>query len=222
MLIATKKQKIFAIVLMLILQSCYGIATISKKEKVTKYPDFIVLDERGKYTKNKTGSKVAHPQVVHEPKTLNTKPAEFDFNFDSTKESVWKFNKKSGMLDVEKESVPQIGMGKENRKKLTQVYVGPKYSREAILELWGEPNSKYVKEGVEYWKYQNEIGFSGVLIGLIIPIPIMVPVGYRYTILSFNEYYLENISYEMSDMTHGIFCALSICIDKDTILVDEI
>jgi hypothetical protein len=161
------------------------------------------------------------PQPLNEKRILDTKP-EFNFNFESTRSSIWKFNEKSGILAVEEKSVPQIGTGKENRKKLEKVYTGPKYSREAILDLWGEPNSKYVRDGVEYWKYRNEIGFSGVLLGVIIPIPIMLPVGYRYTVLSFNEYYLESISYEMSDMTHGIFCALSICIDKDTVLVPDI
>lgn len=218
MLHISKAQKIFIFILMFSLQSCYGIAIISKKEKVTKYPDFVVLDERGRYKKNRTHSKVASIQPTHEPKTLNTKPIEFNFNFESTKTSVWKFNEESGIVAVEEKSVPQIKMEKGNRKK---IYSGPTYSREEIVELWGEPNSKYIRDRIEYWKYQNEIGFSGVLVGIIIPIPIMLPTGYRHTVLSFDANYLESISYEISDITHGIFCALSICIDKDTVLVHD-
>jgi len=210
----TKNPKFLIVLMMLGIQGCYGIATISKKEKITNYPYFVILNERGKYTKNKINSEILYPQ-------FNEINFNINFNFESLNKSIWKFEENSGFVVIEEKLIPKIVIDKNLRHR-KKVPIESFYSRDDILILWGKPDSKYSKNGIEYWKYKNEINFSGLLIGIIVPIPIMIPVGYNYTILAFNEYNLESISYELSDITHGVFCALSICVDKDTVLIPDI
>lgn len=52
------------------------------------------------------------------------------------------------------------------------------YSKSHVIEIWGEPDSKEVGSSVEYWRYKQEgLAWAGVIPMIVIPIPLVVPVG---------------------------------------------
>lgn len=60
-------------------------------------------------------------------------------------------------------------------------------TKQKLINIWGEPDSiEYIKGGrtIEQWIYNREIGWSGIVVFIGIPIPLLVPVGYRNTILT--------------------------------------
>ena len=62
-----------------------------------------------------------------------------------------------------------------------------KYTKEDVLVLWGEPDSKAVDGAVEEWRYNREgLAWAGLIPVVIIPIPLVAPVGKNGVVLSFN------------------------------------
>lgn len=59
------------------------------------------------------------------------------------------------------------------------------WNRKDVLALWGEPIRKSGSGSTERWFYRRELGWSGVIPAIGIPIPLLVPIGYRETILDF-------------------------------------
>lgn len=55
-----------------------------------------------------------------------------------------------------------------------------------VLALWGEPAKRITNGSSERWFYSRELGWSGLLPVVIVPIPLLVPIGYRETILVFD------------------------------------
>jgi hypothetical protein len=49
-------------------------------------------------------------------------------------------------------------------------------TREAVLREWGEPADREVKAGTETWLYNRGRDWCGVVLGLIVPIPLVLPV----------------------------------------------
>ena len=81
------------------------------------------------------------------------------------------------------EILPKMGeIQTQSRSVLT-------YSDDQLVELWGKPDTiEYIHsqggKATEQWIYSREIGWSGVIAFVVIPIPLVVPVGYRDTILT--------------------------------------
>ncbi len=51
----------------------------------------------------------------------------------------------------------------------------------AIVGAWGDPDSKDVDGDCEVWRYHRELAVSGIVAWLILPIPLVVPTGWRDT-----------------------------------------
>jgi len=83
-----------------------------------------------------------------------------------------------------------------------------KYTKNDVLKMWGKPEKEEEKNDKSYWIYKREIGFSGVILGAIIPVPLLVPVGYRNTIMVFKDNQLETIVREAGRHTYGFNCLL--------------
>jgi hypothetical protein len=49
-------------------------------------------------------------------------------------------------------------------------------TREAVLREWGEPSDRQVKDGTETWVYNRGKDWCGVVLGVIVPIPLVLPV----------------------------------------------
>ena len=59
-------------------------------------------------------------------------------------------------------------------------------TKPAIEERWGKPDHIEATGEATTWYYDREWAFSGLsLVVLIVPIPIVVPVGHRHTVLHF-------------------------------------
>ena len=60
-----------------------------------------------------------------------------------------------------------------------------KYSRADVLKAWGEPRSRETKDGLEYWTYDRELAWNGIVVWMFVPIPLLAPTGHRTTTLEF-------------------------------------
>lgn len=61
------------------------------------------------------------------------------------------------------------------------------YSKSDVIEIWGKPDNKEVRGSVEYWRYKQEgLAWAGVIPMIVIPIPLVVPVGRNSVTLGFN------------------------------------
>jgi len=71
------------------------------------------------------------------------------------------------------------------------------YTSSKVISLWGEPDKILTKKNSEYWIYNREVAISGILIWvIIIPIPLIMPTGYRTTTLVFNKETVSKVIYE--------------------------
>ena len=81
------------------------------------------------------------------------------------------------------------------------------YSKQDVLNIWGSPSKKKIINDMEYWYYKRELAWSGVVIGALFKIPILLPSGYRYTIRVFNQNILEKIILEKGEIL-GVGCGI--------------
>ena len=60
--------------------------------------------------------------------------------------------------------------------------------KESALKQWGEPISKVQldDDGSEEWTYHGGLAWRGVAIWLVVPIPLMVPVGHNAAKMHFS------------------------------------
>lgn len=77
-----------------------------------------------------------------------------------------------------------------NEKKCIERSIGgvSPITSEELLAHWGKPDNSY-KDGFgqEIWRYEFGLRWNGLVIGLIIPIPLVIPVGHDYI-----EFDMEN------------------------------
>jgi hypothetical protein len=83
-------------------------------------------------------------------------------------------------------------------------------SKEDVLKKWGEPDQKRKDGESEIWTYKNipeQVSWTGIVLGLIIPLPLVVSTGYHKTSMIFTGDLLTD-----SDRTKkeagGFMCAL--------------
>ena len=60
------------------------------------------------------------------------------------------------------------------------------YSKSDVVEAWGQPDSKDLIGNTEYWQYkQDSLAWAGIIPMVVIPIPLVVPVGKNSVTLGF-------------------------------------
>lgn len=79
-----------------------------------------------------------------------------------------------------------------------------KFDRDKIIKFWGNPKKIYQENGNEYLAYNSNLAWRGlVLIIIVVPIPLVAPVGYNEIIFElrnekinrvFEEYGKSNIA----------------------------
>ena len=85
----------------------------------------------------------------------------------------------------------------------------PKIKKEDALHTWGQPEKMGHEGQAEVWEYRRELAWSGPFIVLgFIPIPLIVPVGYRNTHLYFTDDVLTKVVREFGGST-GAICGLN-------------
>lgn len=62
------------------------------------------------------------------------------------------------------------------------------YTKKSVLEIWGKPDSIKVNGAKEQWKYnQTGLAWAGLIPVIIVPIPLLVPVGKNGVVLVFQD-----------------------------------
>ncbi|HEX8329144.1 MAG TPA: hypothetical protein VF629_16545 [Hymenobacter sp.] len=57
-----------------------------------------------------------------------------------------------------------------------------------VAFLWGSPKRKEAKEGRELWVYRSdELAWRGIEVWAIVPIPLLLPVGFKKVTLEFED-----------------------------------
>lgn len=85
----------------------------------------------------------------------------------------------------------------------------PQVKKEDALRTWGLPEKMGNEGQAEVWEYRRELAWSGPFVVLgFIPIPLVVPVGYRNTRLYFTDDLLTKVVREFGAPT-GVVCGLS-------------
>jgi hypothetical protein len=83
----------------------------------------------------------------------------------------------------------------------------PPSSQAQFRNAWGEPKKKGVKDGQEYWVYNDGLAWRGLVIFVIIPIPLLAPVGHNEVTLHFEHEKLTRIDHEYGYGSYAI-CGL--------------
>ncbi len=78
---------------------------------------------------------------------------------------------------------------------------------EDIRAIWGEPKSRDVKDGQDRLTYNRDIAWRGLVVFVIVPIPLMLPVGHNEITLTFENDKLSQISSEYGEGNYAI-CGL--------------
>jgi hypothetical protein len=85
-------------------------------------------------------------------------------------------------------------------------YMCPVKDKAGILQGYGKPHKIELKDGHEYWTYNNNIAFRGLIIALIIPIPLIVPTGYNKDVFEFDNDALINTMSGYSKIGSAFLC----------------
>lgn len=80
-------------------------------------------------------------------------------------------------------------------------------TRQELLKKWGEPYRTEVQGETERLFYKREIGFSGLLAFVLIPIPLVVPVS-RPTIVELRNDTLVRVLTMYGDFVAGGVCGI--------------
>lgn len=71
------------------------------------------------------------------------------------------------------------------------------YAKSDVISLWGEPDEILIEKNAQHWIYNRERAFNGLIFwAVLIPIPLVIPTGYRTTRLIFEEDTISKIIYE--------------------------
>lgn len=72
-----------------------------------------------------------------------------------------------------------------------------RYTKEEVSVFWGEADEHIIADnGQEGWIYNNRMAWGGAIIWVIIPIPLVVPIGYRSTTVYFDNNMTKGTLYE--------------------------
>lgn len=85
--------------------------------------------------------------------------------------------------------------------------MAPPNTQIQFRSIWGEPKSKGTSNEVEYWTYNGDLAWRGLVIFAIIPIPLLVPVGHNDVTLYFKRGKLTQITEEYGYGSYAI-CGL--------------
>lgn len=77
-------------------------------------------------------------------------------------------------------------------------------TKEDVLNRWGAPARRSADGASERWHYKREIGWSGMIAFVIVPIPLLVPVGYRETVVEFSGDSLVKMSRAVGRQRGGV------------------
>jgi hypothetical protein len=95
-------------------------------------------------------------------------------------------------------------------KELMKANSPQKISKEDVLKQWGEPQKKVKEDGeLERWIYENNLAWRGIILGIIVPIPLIIPTGHCNTSLIFKgDQLIESES--VTNSSAAFYCAFGL------------
>ena len=78
------------------------------------------------------------------------------------------------------------------------------YLKADVLKAWGQPDSKKLKGEIEYWRYEHGLAWAGLIPVLIVPVPLVLPVGKNGATLAFSGDELVSAVSRDRDMAGGM------------------
>jgi hypothetical protein len=77
-----------------------------------------------------------------------------------------------------------------------------------VSRVHGKPDHIIQKNGKEYWVYNKDIAFRGFILGLVVPVPLVIPVGFNKTIFEFENDTRINTTYSVTQTSAAHMCIL--------------
>jgi len=89
--------------------------------------------------------------------------------------------------DVEhRRPFPVLSLDRARYAAYSNEYLPP--NKNQLLAAWGSPDRIDTEKGRERWIYKEQIPWNGVLLyALILPVPLMLPVGRSYMVIEFSN-----------------------------------
>lgn len=117
-----------------------------------------------------------------------------------------------GVALIHEQTVTEEATSWELTNKPGYIHIDPEQpsiEKDDALGAWGSPERTRHEGQDEIWVYRRELAWSGpfVIIGFI-PVPLVMPVGYRNTHLYFTDDVLTKVVREFGGPT-GAICGLS-------------
>ena len=83
-----------------------------------------------------------------------------------------------------------------------------KLSKTDMETLYGKPEKIVTEENnIEQWYYPNGLKWRGVIVSVIVPIPLILPVGKDFHIVNFSNGWCESEDFQIDqDVQHGFRC----------------
>ena len=79
-------------------------------------------------------------------------------------------------------------------------------TKESVLARWGEPKTRDIREGKEFLLYNDGLAWRGLVVMVIVPIPLMLPVGRNEVTLVFLNGRLVEVAKEGAGSSFGAAC----------------
>ncbi len=100
------------------------------------------------------------------------------------------------------------GFSLSERRQLVAPPIPRAISKKDLLKAWGPPDERLVEAGQERWVYRDGLRWNGVFIfpGIIIPIPLVIPVGWNTFTIEFQEDTVSTIVTVVNEVKGGAAC----------------
>ena len=99
---------------------------------------------------------------------------------------------------------------RSEKTRLVEPTIPRVISKDDLLRAWGLPDEKILEDGREQWVYRDGLRWNGVFIfpGIIIPIPLVIPIGWNTFTVEFHEDAVSTIVAVVNEVKGGGACTL--------------
>jgi len=77
-----------------------------------------------------------------------------------------------------------------------------------IEKVHGKPDKIISTENGEQWYYPNGLKWRGVVVWIVVPIPLILPVGHDYHVVNFSNGLCTSEEFQFDENDHGFACGL--------------
>lgn len=104
-----------------------------------------------------------------------------------------------------KNGIEKKDFEKDENGKITIYSYSIPHTKEAVLKYWGKPDKVEHAGAIEGWVYEGESLWKGVILGVVVPIPLMLPVDTKDIAITFKNNIAISIKKEIRK-TYGVMC----------------